>query len=85
MSTAHVTPASRWRRLLAGAIDAGIGWLFMCAARSRQQELVALFGRTEVPSAGPMLAASVGAGLATTLLRRRIAPTVEVLAKRQSP
>jgi hypothetical protein len=49
---------------------------------TRQQELIALFGRTEVPSAGPMLAASVGVGLVNALLRRRIAPTVEISAER---
>jgi hypothetical protein len=31
------------------------------------------------------VAPPLAAGLATTLLRRRLAPTVEVLAKRQSP
>jgi hypothetical protein len=49
---------------------------------TRRQELLALFGRTEVPSAGPMLAASVGVGLVNALLRRRIAPTVEISAER---
>jgi hypothetical protein len=185
MPTAHVTYAARWRRLLAGAIDSGIGWLVMRAARprlgvlggrssvmlrlleppasellreqfgspgqrllglrtvdrrtgqrvgplkslsmfavaiggvlatrrfipvetqehvrerermkaemeaigrrhphdseTRQQELIALFGRTDVPSTVPMLAAGVGYGLATRLLRRRIAPTVQISAGR---
>jgi len=48
---------------------------------ARHGELMALFRRTEVPSVGPAIAASLAFGAVNALLRRRFAPTVEISAE----
>jgi hypothetical protein len=57
------------------------------ASPERDAEREALFERPPPPQANlwRAVAPPLAAGLATTLLRRRLARTVEVLAKRQSP